>query len=546
MSEMVFQLSPGGTGWTYLRDIYTQPLYVLMAVVGLVLLIACANVASLLLARASARHKEIAVRLAIGAGRGRIVRQLLIESTLLSLIGAALGIVLASVSGRVLVDLISTGPDRSVVFDLTPNWHILAFTSVVAIATGLLFGAAPALQTSAAEPSTALREGERAGRARSRLLPALVSAQVALSLVLLAGAGLFLRTLQNLQNLDPGFSTDGVLLATLDGQRTAVSHEILTDVQRLPGVLSASLSTHTPLSGSVWSEPAVPAGQQVPERDNAYFIGAAPGFFATMQIQLLSGRDFSDGDLRSTPAVAVVNEVFAQQHFGNENPVGQRLSAVVRGERRDLEVVGLVSNTNAAGLRESPPATVYVAYAQLTGDFPTSLTVRAGGSLGQVASGVQQTLQSRLPGTLIEVSALSTQVEATIVKERMMATLAGAFGLLALILSCIGLYGLLAYTVAQRTREIGIRMALGAQGSRVIALVLQGGARLVLIGTALGLPAAWMAARWVESMLFGLTPTDPGVLGGAMVLLLAAAQLAAYVPARRAARVDPLIALRHE
>jgi predicted permease len=545
IADSVFEMSPGGTGWTYLREVYRKPLFVLMAVVGLVLLIACANVASLLLARAPARQREIAVRLAIGAGRARIVRQLLIESTLLSLIGAGVGVGLAWVSGRFLVSVISTGPAQ-IAFDLTPNWHVLGFTSAVAISTGVLFGVAPALQTTAAGPSAALKKDARMSGSRSRLLPSLVSAQVALSLVLLAGAGLFVRTLHNLQSLDPGFSAEGVLLVDLEGRRTAVPRELLEDVQRLPGVVSASLSTHTPLSGSVWSEPAVPAGQPIPERDNAYFTGAGSQFFATMQIHLLSGREFTDRDSADGPAVAVVNEVFAQRYLANQNPVGQHLSANVRGQRRDLEIVGLVRNTNAYGLRAAPPPTVYVAYAQLTGDFPTTLAIRATGPLGRVSSAIQQALQSKLPGAPIEVRPLSAQVEATIVQERMMATLAGGFGLLALTLACVGLYGLLAYSVAQRTKEIGIRMALGAQGSHVVALVLKGGARLVFVGIALGLPAAWAASRWVESMLFGLTPTDPAALGGAVVLLATAAQLAAYLPARRASRLDPVMVLRAE
>jgi predicted permease len=300
------------------------------------------------------------------------------------------------------------------------------------------------------------------------------------------------------------------------------------------------------LSGAVWSEPAVPSGQTVPERDNSYFVGAGPDFFTTMQIRLLSGRPFTKRDTRDRPAVAIVNEAFAERHFANQNPVGRHLSATVRGERRALEVVGVARNTNAAGLRAAPPPTVYVPYAQLTGDFPTTLTVRAAGSLGQVSSAITQELQSRLPGPLVEVRPLSTQVEATIVRERMMATLASGFGALALILSSVGLYGLLAYGVAQRTRELGIRLALGAQRGRVVALVLKGGARLVVIGVAAGLPAAWAASGWVESMLFGLAPTDPVALGGAVLVLTAAAQLAGYIPARRASRADPLAALRHD
>jgi putative ABC transport system permease protein len=545
MADSVFQLTPGGTGLTYLREIYRQPLLVLMAVVGLVLVIACANVASLLLARAAARRREISVRLAIGAGRARIVRQLLIEGTLLSSIGAAVGVGLAWASGRFLLSLVSTGPDQ-IAFDLTPNWHVLGFTSAVSIATGVLFGVAPALQTTAAGPAAALQADTRTSSVPPRLLRALVSAQVALALVLLAGAGLFVRTLRNLQNLDPGFNAEGVLLVDLEGRRTAVPRALLEEVQRLPGVVSASLTTHTPLSGWVWSEPAVPAGQPIPERDNAFFIGAGAGFLETVQIRLLAGREFTDRDVAGGPGVAIVNEAYAQRFLGNRNPVGQCLSARVRGQRRDLEVVGMVQNTNAAGLRKAPPPTVYVAYSQLTGDLPTTLTVRAAGPLGQVSTLIQQTLQSSLSGAPIEVRPLTAQVGATIIRERMMATLSGAFGLLALTLVCVGLYGLLAYSVAQRTREIGIRMALGAQAPRVVALVLGSGARLVLIGITLGLPAAWAASRWVESMLFGLTPTDPMTLGGAILLLTVAAQLAAYLPARRASRLDPLVALRHE
>jgi putative ABC transport system permease protein len=545
LAESVFELVPGGTGWSYLRSLYRRPLYVLMAVVGVVLLIACANVASLLLARASTRRREVAVRLAIGAGRGRIVRQLLVESTLLSLIGAAVGLGLAWISSGLLVEMIAGGRGPIVV-NLTPNWHVLAFTSAVAILTGVAFGVAPALQTTAAGPAAALKEDARIGTSRSRLLSTLVSAQVALSLVLLAGAGLFVRTLQNLRNLDPGFNPADVLLVDLEGRRTAVPREILDDIQRLPGVFSASLSTHTPLSGSVWSEPAVPAGAPLPERDNSYFIGAGPGFFTTMRIHVLSGREFTERDVAASPAVAIVNEAFAQRHFPNQNPVGKRLSAMVRNQRRELEIVGLARNTNAAGLRASSPPTVYVAYAQLTGDFATTVSVRAAGSSGRVRSEVQQVMRSRMPDALIDVQPLSAQVAATMFRERMMATLATAFGLLALALACVGLYGMLAYSVAQRTREIGIRMALGARASRVVAHVMTRGVRLVLIGIAIGLPAAWAASRWVESMLFGLTAADPIAIGGAIVLLTMAAHVAAYLPARRASRVDPLTALRHE
>jgi len=545
MADAVFRAGPGGTGWTPLRQMYVTPLFVLTAIVVLVLLIACANVASLLLAHASARRREIAVRLALGAGRARIVRQLLIESLLLAAMGAAGGLTIAVVAGRFLVELISTGPVR-VVFDLTPNAHVVAFTSGVAVATAVIFGIVPALQATSAAPAAGLSDDARTSASRSRLLPALVSAQVALSLVLAVGAGLFIRTLQNLERFDAGFNATGVVLADLEGRRTSVPQDLVDALGRLPGVVSASVSTHTPLSGSTWSEPAVPAGQPIPERDNAYFVGAGPRFFATLQIPIVAGRDFSARDGSASADVAVINERYAQRFFAGATPVGRHLAATVRGRRRDLEIVGVVGNTNAAGLRAAAPATVYVAYAQLAGDFPTTIAVRAAGPPGRVATAIEQTLRARMPDATIDVRPLSRQIDATLVRERVLATLAGAFGIVAVGLTCIGLYGLLAYTVVRRTKEIGIRMAMGARRAQVIVMVIDDAARRVAAGLAFGLPAAWAAARGIESILFGLKPTDPAAVGAAIAVLAAAALAAAYLPARRASRVDPLTALRHE
>jgi putative ABC transport system permease protein len=545
MAESRFEATPGGTGYTFLRGMYQKPLYILMVFVGLVLLIACANVASLLLARASARQREIAVRLAIGASRARIVRQLLIESALLSLMGAACGVIVAWFTTTTLIDLISEGPVR-ITFDLSPNLRVLGFTTAVALATSVLFGIAPALQSTKANPGDTLKEDARTSTSRSRLLPSLVSLQVALALVLLAGAGLFVRTLQNLQNLDPGFKSEGVLIVTVQGRGTDLPSDTLADLQRLPGVAAASFATHSPLSGATWSDRAVPAGQPLPNRDNAVFIGADPNFFDALQIRVLAGRPFNDRDVPAGPFVAVVNERYAQQHFAGTNPVGQRLTAEVAGRREDLEIVGLANNVHTAGLRQAPRPIVYVPYVQLPKPRQPDLIVRASGSISGIASAVQQTLQAKVPTASVNVRALSTQVASTIVQERMLASLAGAFGVLALALTCIGVYGLLAYTVEQRTKEIGIRMALGAERSRVVRSVLAGGARLVLIGIALGLPVAWVAAKSIAAMLFNLTPMDPLTIGGAIVTLALAAQLAAYLPARRASAVDPLVALRHE
>jgi putative ABC transport system permease protein len=546
IAESVFRLTPGGTGWSYLRRIYQKPLYVLMGAVALVLLIACANVATLLLARASARQKEIAVRLAIGASRARVIRQLLIESTMLSLIGAAVGVFLARVLGSFLVRLIST--DLSTVnFDLTPNGHVLAFSSAAAIVTGILFGMAPAIQATAVNPIVASRENLRTtAGSRSRVLPFLVVAQVALSLVLLAAAGLFGRTLKNLESLDPGFRTEGVLLVELADQGGPIPATLVDEIGRLPGVLSATVSTHTPLNGWTWSEPLMPAGQPLPERDNTIMIGAGPRFFSTLQIQLIAGREFTERDRDDAAPVAIVNETYVARHFPKRSPVGEHLSTRSIGGHKDFEIVGVVRNTKLSGLRADAPPTAYVAYYQLDPKNGTSISVRAVGPLGEVSSAIRQSLQPKFPNTPIEVRALSTQVANTIAQERMMAMLAGGFAVLALALACIGIYGLLAYSVSQRTKEIGIRMALGAQASRVVASVVTGGARLVAIAVLAGLPAVWFGVRWIESLLFGVTPLDPLTIVGAIVVLSIAAQLAAYLPARRASRVHPLEALRHE
>jgi len=551
MADSTFDFAPGGTGYSYLREQFGKPLLVLTAVAGLVLLIACANVASLLLARATARQREISVRLAIGAGRGRIVRQLLTESTMLSIIGAALGVWLSWLCSRFLVATLSGG-QSTVTIDLTPNWHVLGFACAAALANGVLFGLTPAFRTTLIGRSGMLKQDTRTTHSHSRLLSSLVSAQVALSLLLLVGAGLFVRTLQNLLHLDPGFQRDGVLVVDLDGQRegfrdarlTAFYSDLLDRARRVPGVASASISSHTPLSGWTWTEAVAPKGQPVPQRDDAVFIAAGPNFFATMRTPLLAGREF-DGRDRGSPNVAIVNEAFAARYFPGQSPLGRYVTATVTKPPSDLQIVGVVKDSVWENLRDIPRPTVYVSYFQRA-SATDSLEIRAAGSLSQIAAAVHRELQPSFPKTPIDVRPLTAQVEQTLVEERLMAKLAGGFGALGLMLACVGLYGLLAYSVVRRTKEIGVRMALGAQRGAVVWMVARRALALVIAGVAMGLPLAWLLSRKVQSMLFGLTATDAGVMAAAVGSLVAAGLLATYVPARRAARVDPMMALRHE
>ncbi len=544
ISKAIVRFSPGATGWTYLRELYVKPLRILMAAVSLVLLIACANVASLLLARASSRRREIAVRVAIGASRARLVRQLLVESLLLALFGGACAMVVASAGSRLLVGMIGAAADQ-VVFDLAPDWRVIAFTTAIASLTALLFGAAPALHVTASGVGPALKEDARAGTARLRLLPSLVAVQVALSLVLLIGAGLFVRTLRNLETLDSGFRPEGVLFVEFERAPDRLPASTLDAVRAIPGVVSASLVTQTPLSGSTWGEPIVPAGQALPERDTAVVIGAAPGFVTTIGIPLLSGRDFSDADSRDGAAVAIVNQRYADTYFAHASPIGRYLAAAINGVKRDLEVVGVVRAANTSSLRDTPPPTVYVPYAQVPGSTSTNVIVRAAAP-AELPAALRRTLQPLAPLTPLEVRSLSEQVRDAVARERLMAALATAFGIFALGLAAVGIYGLLAYAVTRRTREIGIRMALGAPRGKVIALMLRGAQVPLAIGIAVGAPVAWIASRAIESMLFGLKAADTAAIGVALVILLAVAHLAAWLPARRAARVDPLIALRSE
>lgn len=540
-----FAFRPGATGWTNLRELFQRPLSVLMTLVGLVMLIACANVAGLLLARATGRQREIAIRLAIGAGRGRLVRQLLTESALLSLSSAVLGIYLAQFLSRYLVDLLSTGP-LQVTLDSSTTWQILTFTLALAAVTTLLFGLAPAWQATARRPVDALK-AVSANAFRGRLLPTVVTAQVALCLVLLVGAGLFIRTLQNLRTLDTGFEHEGVLLIDLTGQRPRSFYkEALDIVSRLPGVVSVSVSTNTPLSGAGWSEKVTIDGQ-VQSREPS-FLAVSPQYFDTLQTTILRGRDFSATDEGPLARVAIVNETFARRYFPNQDPLGKHFSATMNRAPVDLEIVGLASDVIGNDLRAAPPATVYVPHFQvqvMSQNFST-LQVRATGSAAPLADAIRRELQPRMLGSPVEIRSLSAQVDAASVSERLVTSLTSGLGVLALTLAAVGLYGLLAYSVSARTREIGVRVALGANPRSVITLVLSEGIRLVLGGVVIGVAGAAALSRFIEGMLFGLTPLDPVTFIGVSGLLAVVALAASSIPARRATRLDPLVSLRAE
>ena len=551
-------IGSGATGTSDVRGRYRKPLYLLMTMVGVVLLIACANVANLLLARAVVRRHEMAVRLAIGAGRSRIVRQLLTESACLTVLGTAVGAGLAAIAGPALVYLIGSA-DHSVTLDLSPDGQVLAFTIAMAAATTLLFGLAPAFRASG--PSANLGDALKAGSLRgprARVGRGLVVAQVALSLLLLVGAGLFVRTLGNLRTLDPGFRSEGVLLVHVDATRAGYdpaelrrfNQSIVALAEGLPGVQSASLSLVPPLLGGGISLGIAIDGQPIegPNGSECDVNIVAPRFFETLGTPVLRGREFAPNDDDSAPRVVVVNEAFAKRYLGPGNPLGRRLSVTGFGpiSSRNALVVGVVKDAVYERLRDAPPPTVYAPYAQM-GAGDVTVEVYAPGGLSAVAAAMRQEVQPKVPATVpLQIRTMNEQIESGLGRERVMALLGTAFGVVALTLAAVGLYGVLSYTVARRTKEIGVRIALGAQRAQVLAGVLRDAVWMLTIGVALGLPMVWMMSRLAVSFLFGLSPYDPATVTGAAAMLFFVGLAASLFPARRASRVDPVMALRRE
>jgi predicted permease len=545
-------------GQSDLREQFSKPLMVLMAMVGLVMLIACANVANLLLARAAARQKEIAVRLALGAGRARVIRQLLVESTTLALAGGAGGLAIAYWGGRVLLRFLPA-EGASQALSTTPDLRVLLFTLGLSLATGILFGLAPALQSTRPAISPALKDqasnvSASAGQARLRMT--LVAGQVALSLVLLVGAGLFARSLYNLKDVNPGFRADNLVSFSIDASLNGYSqprmHELfrrLEDSLRVPpGVRAVATVEVPPLSGdSSTNTVRVEGYEPKPQEDmNPYANWIGPEYFSTMGIPLIAGREFTRRDDTAAPKVAVINESMARYFFGQKNAIGMHLG-IGRKDKLGIEIVGVVRDGKYLTLRENPERTVYFPWTQDEQIQNMTFVVRGSRNdekMGGELRGAVGALDPNLP--VYGLRTMKSEIDESIYIDRMIAALSSFFGGLATLLAAIGLYGVMAYSVARRTREIGLRMALGAERAHVMWLVMREVAMLAGIGIAVALPVAYGLGRAVNSQLYGVRPADFGVLAGGTLLLAMVAGVAGYVPALRASRVDPLVALRYE
>ncbi|MEK6287808.1 MAG: ABC transporter permease [Acidobacteriota bacterium] len=547
----------GSQGMTELRSAYSQPLTILMVIVGFVLLIACANVANLLLARAATRQKEIAVRLALGASRWRLVRQLLTESVLLAILGGTAGALFAYWGKDMLLTLRPWGGGELGV-DLKIDLRVLGFTFAVSLATGLLFGLAPALRATKVDLTPALKDNARSvtGGTRSILTKSLIIVQVAMSLVLLVGAGLFVRTLRNLQNVDIGFNRENLLLFSVepglngyDRPQMAQLYRRMTErLEAVPGVRSASVSLIPLLSGQAQTRSIDVQGNTSQPTDNndAKVNTVGAHFFETIEMPILLGRGLSERDEETSPRVAVINQMMARKYFGDENALGRRFGFGGPETSGQIEIIGVARDAKYTDMRSQSEPTIYLPYLQSIPRHATFI-VRTFGDTSAMTAAIRDAVRevdSNLP--LFDVKTQSQQADDSLTQERLFATLSGFFGVLALLLACIGLYGVMSYGVARRTNEIGIRMALGASAPRVTRMVMGETMLVVLIGVVIGLGAAVATTRLIASMLFGLAATDALTISFAVLLMVGVAAIAGYLPARRAARVDPMVALRYE
>jgi predicted permease len=567
-------LEVGATGYTGLRRQFRQPLLILMATVGLVLLIACVNVANLMLARAAARRKEIAVRLALGASRSRLVRQLLTESIFLSVIGGIASLIIARLCVQVLTTYL---PQQSrSALDLTVDARVLLFTLTVSILTGLLFGLTPAWQTTRQSLTAGLKDrtGASAGPSRLTVNKLLVVAQVSLSLFLLIGAGLFVRTLRNWRNLDVGMNYENIVQFSLDTgdryspqQRSDLSKAVLERLEALPGAHSATLLYFSLLSGSGISFNVSVPGFSAPPDLNTECDSTAvgPRFFETMKMPILSGRDFGPQDERPIPPApppgvakpgsasqappppplyAVINQSMARFFYGNQDPIGKRF---LSEGRKQFEVIGVTQDSKYFDIREQPPRIYYTYYFQQPRRQSTTFQLRTDTQARDYQGAIQRLVRELDPQVqVIGMQTMADVVDESLVQERFIAQTASAFSLVALMLACIGLYGVMSNAVTRRANEIGIRMALGAKSRDVVKLVMREVLLLVGFGAVIGLVAAFATMRLLANLLFGVQPSDPLTIVFATSLLIIVAATAGYLPARRASHVDPLIALRAE
>jgi len=553
------ELSSGSRGISGLRFYYSQPLRMLMAIVGLVLLIACANVGNLLLSRSASRQTEMSLRLALGASRARIVRQLLTESTVLALMGGVLGLLLAGWGVDALVTLVA----KTTPLDVHPDAIVLGFTVGVSLLSGVVFGLAPALRASRTDLATTLKaRSSRTGglKLRLSLAPALIVGQVAVSLVLLVGAGLFARSLLKLQSEDLGFNRDNVLLIDIDPrlagykaqQLSGLYRQLLERIGALPGVRAASIATYSPLSGSGRSSTISVSGYTPrPDEDmdvTDMLIG--PGYCETLGLPIRAGREIGFQDTPASLKIALVNESFAKKFFEGENPVGRRFGYGDDAKSgADFEIVGVIGDVRYERAQEAAVPTVYRSILQAEGEgaFSSNLEIRTEGEPLTASSAVRSAIaqvDDKLP--VVSVTSFSRQLADSLRQERLMTQLVSFFGVLALVLASVGLYGVMGHAVARRTNEIGIRMALGAERGSILWMVMRETLLLVATGIGIGVPVALGAARLVSAQLYGLSAADPLTLVSAVVGLIGVAALAGYLPARRASLVDPMVALRYE
>jgi predicted permease len=545
---------PAGSGVSRLRTEFEASLRLLLAISGLVLLIACANLANLTMARATARAREVAVRLALGASRTRLVRQFVAESCVLALVGAALGVGLAQILSRVLVWGLS---NDAVVLSLTLSWRVLVFAAAMAVGTCVVFGVAPAFRATHIEPTEAMKTGGRglsAGRDRLAVQRSMVVMQIAISLVLFVAALMFVRSFRNLVTFDPGIRQDGISIAFLGfpsrgklpaEQISDFQRQLVAEIQSVPGVRNAAMTSNVPLLGSSWSH-----GIHVDQHKWwARFTWVSPSYFETVGIPILRGRGFTLHDTRSTPRVAVVNQAFVRRFAPDRDPIGRTLETQPEPDypATEYEIVGVIPDTKYNSLRNDSELMVFAPDSQHPTIGPwAAMMIHSSTEPATAIAGVKRLITERHSDVFAEFDVFKSRIHEGLVRERLLAILAGLFGVLAAILAMVGLYGLIAFAVAERRHEIGIRIALGADAGQVVGMMMRGASRLLIVGLILGVGASLWATPAAATLLFGLEPHDPPTLIGACLLLTIVTAAASFIPARDASRLDPVVALRQE